>query len=64
MRELCEAGKTDEAMAAMRDRAVAASDAILKALAELKVLQRARVDQASGLRRRGGSLGPWRCGRC
>jgi methyl-accepting chemotaxis protein len=47
MRELCEAGKTDEAMAAMRDRAVAASDAILKALAELKVLQRARVDQAS-----------------
>jgi methyl-accepting chemotaxis protein len=47
MKGLCEAGKTAEAMAAMRDHAVSHTEAIGNALAELKDRQQKRMEQAA-----------------
>jgi methyl-accepting chemotaxis protein len=59
VRELSEAGKTTDAIAAMRDHAAPAADAIEKALADLKELQRSLFQQALSAGAQQASVARW-----
>jgi methyl-accepting chemotaxis protein len=59
VRELCEAGKAPDAIAALRDHAAPPADAIEKAIAELKEVQRGLFQQAVSEGAQQASLARW-----
>jgi methyl-accepting chemotaxis protein/methyl-accepting chemotaxis protein-1 (serine sensor receptor) len=59
MRGMCEAGKTTDAIAQLRDRAAPAADAIEKAIGDMKELQRGTFQQVSSDGTRQASIARW-----